>query len=336
MDSLTHIVLGACIGEAIAGKKLGKKAMLFGAIAQSLPDIDFLAAVWSTPTENLLAHRGFTHSFLFTFLLMLLLATIAKRWDRNIRLSFQKWVFFFGVQLLIHLLIDGLNVYGVGWLEPFSHQRYAFNWIFVADPFYSFWPALSLVMLVLLKTESKWRKRWAVFGIGLSTIYLFYCGYNKLQIDGEVRNSLAVQQISYRQYFSTPAAFNNWLWYIVAETDSGFQIAYRSVFDKKDKIDFHYFPKNNKLVEPLLTRKDIQDLIRFSQGYYLTQNWNDSLVFNDLRFGQIAGWVSPASRFSFYYYVDYPAQNKLLVQRGRFAGWNKKSFALLRKRIKGE
>ena len=57
MDSLTHIVLGACIGEAMLGKKLGKKAMLIGAIAQSLPDIDFVAALWLGPAENLLAHR---------------------------------------------------------------------------------------------------------------------------------------------------------------------------------------------------------------------------------------------------------------------------------------
>jgi inner membrane protein len=41
MDSITHIALGAITGEALAGKSLGKRAMILGAVAQSLPDIDF-------------------------------------------------------------------------------------------------------------------------------------------------------------------------------------------------------------------------------------------------------------------------------------------------------
>ena len=38
MDSLTQIVLGAAVGEAVLGKKVGNKAMLWGAIAGTIPD----------------------------------------------------------------------------------------------------------------------------------------------------------------------------------------------------------------------------------------------------------------------------------------------------------
>ena len=69
MDSLTHIALGACVGEAFFGRKIGRKAMLWGALAQSIPDVDFLAAFWLNTTDNLLAHRGFTHSILFGLLI---------------------------------------------------------------------------------------------------------------------------------------------------------------------------------------------------------------------------------------------------------------------------
>jgi len=54
MDSLTHTVLGACLGEVIAGKQLGKKAMLIGALANNLPDIDVLTSFWTGPAEELL------------------------------------------------------------------------------------------------------------------------------------------------------------------------------------------------------------------------------------------------------------------------------------------
>jgi len=46
LDSLTHIVLGACIGEAVAGRNFGKKAMLAGALAQSIPDVDFITRLY--------------------------------------------------------------------------------------------------------------------------------------------------------------------------------------------------------------------------------------------------------------------------------------------------
>ena len=82
MDSLTHLALGACMGEAFAGKTLGRKAMLWGALAQSVPDIDFLAAFWTDTTSNLLAHRGFTHSFLFCAIITPLMALLAEHWHR--------------------------------------------------------------------------------------------------------------------------------------------------------------------------------------------------------------------------------------------------------------
>ena len=78
MDSITHIALGACMGEAFAGKQLGRKAMLWGALAQSIPDIDFLASFWMDTASNLLAHRGFTHSFLFCLISGLILALLCS------------------------------------------------------------------------------------------------------------------------------------------------------------------------------------------------------------------------------------------------------------------
>ena len=42
MDSLTQIVLGAAVGEAVLGKKVGNKAMLYGAIAGTIPDLDVI------------------------------------------------------------------------------------------------------------------------------------------------------------------------------------------------------------------------------------------------------------------------------------------------------
>src|SRR5580698_6314940 len=100
MDTLTHIVLGACIGEAIAGKQLGKKALLLGALAQNIPDIDIVASFWLPTTSDLLAHRGFTHSFLFVLLVSPLLAWMSGTFKGS-GMSFGRWLLFWGLQIFI-------------------------------------------------------------------------------------------------------------------------------------------------------------------------------------------------------------------------------------------
>jgi inner membrane protein len=127
MDSITHIALGACMGEAFAGKKLGKRAMIWGALAQSIPDIDFVASFWMDTASDLLAHRGFTHSFLFLFIAAPVMALAAEKWHRPHNISFKKWLIFFFAVIGVHLFIDGFNNYGTGWLEPFSHHRFCFE-----------------------------------------------------------------------------------------------------------------------------------------------------------------------------------------------------------------
>lgn len=336
MDSLTHIALGACMGDAFAGRQLGKRAMFLGAVAQSVPDVDFFATFWTSISENLLAHRGFTHSILFVLLISPLLAWLAVRLHKPHDLSYTKWLQFFGVQALIHLLLDGMNVYGVGWFEPFSHHRVSYNWIFVADPFYSVWLGIAFLMLLILRRNHPSRAWWIRFGVGMSSIYLLYCGLNKLKVDRDVRQIMAMQQVDYSKYFTTPTPMNSWLWFVVAANDSGYHIGYRSVFDKEKKIDFTYIPKNDSLFSGVRDREDLRRLVRFSKGYYSIQRWTDTLVFNDLRFGQMIGWRDPHARFAFYYYLEHQGENKLLVQRGRFQGWDGDAFRTLVKRIRGK
>ena len=44
--SLTQIVLGAACGEIALGKKIGNKALLFGAIGGTIPDLDVFIGGW--------------------------------------------------------------------------------------------------------------------------------------------------------------------------------------------------------------------------------------------------------------------------------------------------
>jgi inner membrane protein len=335
MDSLTHIALGACMGEAFAGKTLGKKAMLWGALAQSIPDIDFVSAFWLDTTSALLAHRGFTHSLLFCALITPLFAWAAERLHRPHDIRFKKWLLFFGGVIFIHIFIDAFNNYGVGWFEPFSHLRISFNAIYVADPFFSIWPGIACAALIVTKRKSSRRKKWWQAGLGLSTFYLVYCLFNKSIVNRNVKDILLQQQIHYTQYFTTPAPLQNWLWFVVAGDKQGYHVGYRSVFESKKEMTFEYFPRNDSLLQPYIQQENVQQLTRFSQQFYTVDKRNDTLLFNDLRFGQVIGWQNPREKFAFHYFLQYPEQNKLVVQRGRFEGWNSQTVEALMKRIKG-
>jgi inner membrane protein len=322
MDSLTHIVLGACIGEVLLDKNAGRKAMLWGALAQSVPDIDFIAGSWMPVSTELLAHRGLTHSFLFGIVVAFLLSLIAARWHRAEPISLRKWYVFFLLEIACHLFLDALNNYGIGWFEPFSFKRIAFNIIYVADPLFSIVPAVAFAALLILKTDHRHRLRWARVGILASTTYLMFAFTNKYRIDKAVNELVSTSEKKYINYFSTPTLFNNLLWLVVLEQGDGYQLGYRSIFDQTKDVDLTFFPKNDSLLFPIHDHLEVMELKRFSQGFYTVEKVNDTLVFNDLRFGQVNGWQNPRSAFAFHYYLSHPAENDLIVQRGRMAGFN--------------
>lgn len=316
-------------------KELGKKALLWGILAQSVPDIDFIASLWLDVSENLLAHRGFTHSVLFALIITPALALAADHWHRPHNIRFSKFIFFFGLQVSVHILLDAFNNYGVGWFEPFSHQRISFNVLFVADPFFSVVPGMAATALLILKSPGASRIRWMRFGLTVPVLYICYALYNKVVIETVVRHAFKQQQIPVNNYFTTPAPLNNWLWYVVAADDSGYHIGFRSVFDKQPSIEFTYFSRNDSLLLPVNDHEDVHRLLRFARGFYTVEKWSDTLVFNDLRFGQITGWQNPRGKFVFHYFLQHPVSNTLVVQRGRFQGWNRQTVKSLIKRIQG-
>jgi inner membrane protein len=335
LDSFTHIVLGACIGEAIAGKKLGKKAMLIGAIAQSIPDIDFVTTFFLSDSKDIVAHRGITHSLLFAVIFTFLSAWLLRYVFRALKLPWKTWFLLLGVNVLTHLLIDGFNAYGIGWLEPFSHHRFSFHVLFVADPLFSIWPFFAFVALLILRNKNPKRRIWWRAGIGLSLLYLGYAIINKTIVDKSVRKNLAAQGLSTDNYFTTPTPFNSWLWYAVAKEKNGYYISYRSVFDEH-KMQFQFFPRNDSLLDPIHNQEEVKDILRFANGFYTVDRKNDTTTFNVLRFGQVVGWHDPKEKFAFYYFLDCPGSNEVVAQRGRFEKWNKETIASFIRRIKGD
>lgn len=309
--------------------------MVAGALAQSIPDIDFIAYFWLDQTDNLLAHRGITHSILFGILVVAALSAATRRIFHKRKFTWRHGAWLFGLNVFCHLFIDAFNAYGVGWFEPFTHDRFSFNLLFVADPFFSIWPFLG-VIVILSFYRKHWPRRSAWAGaLALSGLYLIYAVVNKLTVEAEVRRQLKIRGTAYESVLTTPSPFNSWLWFVVIKDEKGFYTGYRSVFDKQ-MMDLGYALRNDSLLQGVKNRDEVNDLLRFAQGSYTVERAHDTVVFNILRFGKISGWHELDAKFSFYYYFDKPGANEFLVQRGRFKNWNRETIRTFVRRIRGE
>lgn len=79
MDSLTQITLGAAVGEAVLGKKVGSRAMLWGAIGGTIPDLDVFANFVTDEISALAFHRAITHAFAFAALAPVVMGFLIHR-----------------------------------------------------------------------------------------------------------------------------------------------------------------------------------------------------------------------------------------------------------------
>ena len=262
MDSLTHTVLGACMGEAIAGKQMGKRAMLVGALAHNLPDVDVVFNFFTTQATSLLTHRGITHSILFNLIFTLMLSWMFSRYTRNKEMHFKRWMLLIGSGLLTHIIIDAFTAYGTGWFEPFDHARVSFNSLFIIDPFLLLPMLIGAVALLLFKIKSQNRNKWAKIVLIISGLYLATCITNKLLVNNKVKHDLAEQNIDYDEFMATPTPLNNLLWYIIARKNEHCYIGYYSVFDKKAPIRYQLINRNDSVLLSYKNSDEIKKLPR--------------------------------------------------------------------------
>ena len=336
MDSLTHIVLGAAIGEAVLGKKIGRKAMLVGALADTIPDFDVFASPCFTDAQQLLVHRGITHSFFFILLAAPLFGWLFNKWFKKSDVSWKRWTWLFFLGMLTHVLLDSLTSYGTGWFEPFSSYRVSFNTIFVADPFYTL-PFLICVLIALIaKNGSPTRLKWNRIGLWISSFYLLFTIINKCHVQSIIDKAFSKQKNYTADFVTTPTPLNNFLWMSYAADKSGYWLGYYSIFDKTKDIAFYHVNRKDSLLKPFENSPSIKILKQFSKNYYVMSQHDSLIFFNDIRFGQLGGWNGPDSSFVFSFKLNKNSNNSAALSRTKFKTSFSDALSSLVTRIKGK
>ena len=339
MDSLTQIVLGAACGEAVLGKKIGNKALLFGAIGGTIPDLDvFIGRLFYANEIQIMAfHRGFMHSFLFAILGCFVFGWITfNLYNSRKRIGTttqNDWVQLFFWSIFTHPILDSFTPYGTQLFTPFSDYRVAFNTIAVADPAYTVPFLLCMIILMFFNRKRSRRTWWLKAGIVVSSVYMGFTVMNKIYMDSVFKKSFEKEGIAFYRYSTQPTILNNMLWYGVAESDDQYYVSYYSLFDSKNYTSqILPIPKTHHILD--MSDPNLRLLPWFSNGYYnLKKGKNkEEFIYTDLRYPMLNPKDPNSSVFNFTIYDNNGAWD-ILPFRGTTP--NSNDFMVFFERIKG-
>ncbi|BAV94035.1 metal-dependent hydrolase [Ichthyobacterium seriolicida] len=289
MDSFTQIVLGAGVAEVTSGRKIGNRALLWGAVCGTIPDLDVYI-----PTSNIIefyqVHRGFSHSIAFAVLITLPLGWILNSFYKKLNHGISTWMTLVFFSTVTHPILDCFTTFGTELFSPFSDYRVALNSVFVVDPFYTLPFFICVFSLLFLKKSNPNRRTLAKTGIILSTLYLFWSLSIKLYINNVFEDELNNQNKKYFDYITLPSPLNTFLWRVVAQGEKGFWVGHYSIFSPK-KIDFIYVDHNRDILpEDLLENNQFKRLDKITKGQYIVSKKGENFVFTDMRFQVFLGW----------------------------------------------
>ncbi len=281
MDSLTQIVLGASVGEYVLGHKVGNKAIAYGALAGTIPDLDVLVGNFTDTVTAIELHRGFSHSIAFGILVSPVLGWVTAKIHSDAKWKDWTMLFFWGI--ITHTLLDVFTTWGTQLFWPFNY-RIALNSIFVIDPSYTLLFLITTVAVLFYKRKARTRRVLNAIGLIWSTSYLLMALFIKTIVNEQFTSALAEQDIAYQQLSTRPSPLNTILWYSNVDTEDGYLLGEYSFFDRQP-IRFTHYPKNREEFTDIEQEEKVQRLIAISKGWYLLSEENGELYFNDLRFG---------------------------------------------------
>jgi inner membrane protein len=124
---LTHPVVPVALSVAIPQQTLSPTLVVVAAVCSVIPDLDVIGFKVGIRYNDMLGHRGFSHSIFFAAVLAASLTFTLFRGSQG-----SHWVIFpfLFLSTLSHSILDMLTNGGLGvaLFAPFSNQRYFFPW----------------------------------------------------------------------------------------------------------------------------------------------------------------------------------------------------------------
>lgn len=208
MDSVTHIALGASLGYAFFGRRLGRTAAIAGGVAAFVPDADVFIRSASDPLLAIEYHRGFTHALSFAPIGAAFVAALwlfRAEWRARAR-----WATLWAcclVSYVSHALLDAATSYGTRLLWPFSDLRTGWDIISIIDP-----PVTLVLLAGLIWALRRQRAQPAAIGLVATGAYLVLGGIQHARAIDAVRELAATRGHAIERIEVMPTLANNVVW----------------------------------------------------------------------------------------------------------------------------
>ena len=288
MDPVTQGLLGAAVGQAVYGPRLGRKAAVFGGLVGMAPDLDIFLNATGTLGE-FLWHRGPTHALWFGPLVGPLVGWLLWRWRGSDTERLSDWIGLSILALLTHPLLDLFTSYGTQLLVPFSRHRFSLDAVSIIDPLYS----VVLMVPLLVGRRIGWTRvgtqRVAVAALVVTTAYLGFGMALDARAKRMARDGVLAQGMTPVRVESHPTMFQPWLRRLVVRTETGWGIGWASLWTG-EIAQFQFFDEpRDPRVERVLATREGQVFTWFADGEVtarVTETGEGATVdLVDLRFG---------------------------------------------------
>lgn len=289
MDSITQAVLGAGIQGALLGRSQGRKALLYGALLGTLPDMDVLVR-YADPVSQMTFHRGFSHSvFVLTALAGVLAWLVRKKWPdapySGRRLFLTLWLV-----LVTHPVLDAFTVYGTQLFWPLARIPESWSAVFIIDPVYTVPLVVTVLAAAVLGCTPRARTALTA-ALVFSTAYLGLSLAGRWHAEHRVEQVLRESGMQPTAVLATPMPFNTLLWRVIAKDGAdNYYEAISGWFDR-DRPEMVRLPLHVSQAG-VLDGVPLHDRLRwFTNDWLRYDELGDRLVVTDLRMG-MAGYYT--------------------------------------------
>ena len=284
MDTVTHALLGTAIAEAGFRSKLGKRALIAGAIYGSLPDADMFLVILD-PKHMLNYHRAASHSIILAFIAAPLLGWLAWKFGKKTG-SILIWSFLALLAVLSHDLLDLFTSWGTEIFYPFSNTRFAISALPIVDPLITL-PLIGVLVSTIILKNLKIRRIAAALAL-LWCISYTAMGYNFSNQAIKLLSKLkpAGFEVIQAQAAANPGTIL--LWHVaLRDKDNNFFIGdvkslKNEVFNTKQFTSIHDKRLNSILnaTEFEIHRRTSRDMLLIEKN----EKENNIIVFRDMRY----------------------------------------------------
>jgi inner membrane protein len=278
LDPLTHALTGAAVAWTVSGRSLGPRALLIGAAAGLLPDVDVFIRSASDPLLAIEHHRGFTHSLVIVPIGGAIAALPFERSRQAIAAGIAAYA--------THGLLDAATTYGTQLFWPFSRYRVGLDIISIIDPLF------TLIMLVGVIAAFV-RRRGLVVTALVAALCWLGLGFVQLERASSAQKRLTrsrgvAENGGRRAVF--PTVGNTIVWRSIYETDGTLRM---------DRIRVPWFGPatyaESDSVPALRDQRSHRDLQRFAwfSDDWLARDPSDPTIIGDARYSLRADRYAP-------------------------------------------